>query len=118
MTELRSNNQRLSKLMQKAKLEMPFSDFEETVMHRIHKETSTEQIVSTDRKLSFLFFVLGTIFGFVVNFLLQRSQYTFAHIPPETTLLIFQLGFVFIVLLQLDKYLRLIKKRKRQHQPG
>lgn len=104
--------------MQKTKLEMPFSDFEDTVMFRIHKEVLTEQILSRDRKLSFLFFVLGTIFGLIINFLLQRSQYTFPNISPETTLLIFQLGLVLIVLLQLDKYLRLMKKRKKQQQPA
>ncbi len=97
---------------------MPFTDFEETVMHRIHRETSFEQILSRDRKLSFLFFGLGTIFGLIINFILQSSQYTFPNISPETTLLIFQLGFVLIVLLYLDKYLRLMKKRKKQQQPA
>lgn len=105
-----TNNERiLSELMQKSRLEMPFSDFEETVMLRIEKLSFQEETVLRDRKLSFIFFMLGTCLGLILNFILQNLRYRFLNIPSETILLVFQAGFVLLFLIQLDRNLSLIK---------
>ena len=110
------DNKQLSQLMRKAKLEMPFSDFEETVMLIINRETGRKQVLSRDRKLSFFFFLLGTGLGLVINSLLQRAQYTFLDMPPATTILLFQLAFVLLFLVQLEKNLHLMERWKDQRQ--
>jgi hypothetical protein len=110
------NDRHLSQLMQKSRLEMPFSDFEETVMLRIQKETVQEQIVSRDRKLSFIFFISGTCLGLILNFILQQVHSTFLNIPSDTILLVFQTGFVLLFLIQLDRNLPLLKQWKKHRQ--
>ena len=110
-----NNDRLLSQLMQKSKLEMPFGDFEETVMQRIHSEAKQYDLLLHDRKLSFLFFVLGTGFGLVINFILQRSQLTFPGISPQTSLLAFQLLFVLLFLTQLDNSVKLFRSIKNNH---
>jgi len=105
------NNERIiSQLMQKSQLEMPFSDFEESVMLRIEKLSAEEKTVSRDRKLSAVFFILGTFFGIILNFILQNAQYRFLNISSGTILLIFQTGFVLVFLIQLDRNFSLIKR--------
>ncbi len=116
MADTNSNTQQLSQLMKRTKLTMPFSDFEETVMHRIQLEANYKKVLTRDRKLSFLFFILGTVLGLTINSFLQKAQYTFLAIPPDTMLLIFQVAFVLIFLFQLEKNLHFIKKWKQQLQ--
>ncbi len=111
------NNKQLSQLMRKAKLEMPFSDFEETVMLRINRETARKPVLSRDRKLSIFFFLLGTCFGLIINSLLQRAQYTFLDMPPATTILLFQVVFVLLFLVQLERNLHLMERWKNQRKP-
>lgn len=114
MTVIDSHNDGLSQIMKKATLEMPFSDFEEIVMLRISKETIYKNVLSRDRKFSFIFFVLGTGLGLIINSILQKTRYSFLDSPPDITLLIFQAGFVLIFLVQLENNLHLIEKRKKQ----
>ncbi len=111
-----SSNRLLSELMQQSKLEMPFSDFEETTMHRIEQTMVQEVTVSRDRKLSFVFFVLGTCLGLVLNTILQRSEYSFLTLSTGTIVLVFQTGFILLFLIQLDKHSTLIKQWLRRRQ--
>ncbi len=107
------NDHLLSQLMRKSQLEMPFADFEETVMHRIQIEIKQKDLLLRYRKLSFLFFVLGTGFGLAINVILEKSQLTFPGISPQTTLLIFQSLFVLFFLTQLDNSIKLFRTVKK-----
>jgi hypothetical protein len=113
MLDNTNNDRLLSQLMQKSLLEMPFTDFEETVMHRIQSEVKQKSLLLRYRKLSFVFFVLGTGFGLAINFILQKSQLTFPGISPQTTLLIFQSLFVLLFLTQLDNSIQLFRSIKK-----
>ncbi len=107
-------DKQLSQIMKKSQLQMPFGDFEEMVMHRIQLESNHQQILSSDRKLSFFFFILGSTLGLVVNFILERSQHIFFGVSPETILLVFQVAFVLLFLIQLENFIKLRKKFKKQ----
>lgn len=113
MPDFNSTNKQFSKLMKRSKLEMPYSDFEENVMHRIRKEVLHRKVFSTDIKISFFFFLLGTVFGLQVNFSLQHSQQTIFGISAETTLLLFQVIFVLLFLTQLENFIKLIRRPKK-----
>ncbi len=113
MQDNTQNDRLLAQLMQKSHLEMPFTDFEETVMHRIQTEVKQKDLLLRYRKLSFLFFVLGTGFGLAINFILQWSQLSFPGISPQTTLLIFQSLFVLLFLTQLDNSIKLFRNLKK-----
>ncbi len=104
------NRDLLSELMQKNQLEMPFADFEETVMTRIRKIGNRKEAIERDRKWSFGFFIIGTSLGFVLNSLLQSAQFPFLPISSEKIVLIFQTVFVLLFLVQFEKNFALIKK--------
>ncbi len=91
---------------------MPFSDFEENVMHRIQSEAKQKEVFSLNIKLSFCFFLLGTALGLIINFFLQNSNITFLGISSENVLLIFQVSFVLLFLTQLESLIKLIRKIK------
>ena len=63
MPDMGSNDKLLSSIMQKSKLTMPFSDFEDKVMQRITKETIRKGAVLKNIKLSSLFFLLPELPG-------------------------------------------------------
>ena len=113
MQENQNNDPLISALLQKSLLEIPFSDFEETVMLRIQHETLFEKRILRDRKLSFLFFIAGTCLGLILNTILQRSKFTLPNIAHETTLLFFQTSFVLLVVLQLDRSFSLLKQWRK-----
>lgn len=114
MTDKRSNIDPLSGIMRKSRLEMPFSDFDETVMQRIRKGAIQKQTASREYKLSFIFFLLGIVSGLTAYAFLQKAQYSFFDIPPETIVLIFQIGFVVVFLIQFEKNLHMLDRwRKR-----
>ena len=113
MSTFRSDNKAFSQLMQKGKLEMPFSDFEETVMCRIQNEVEPDKKIVRPSKISFLFFILGTTLGLVLNSFLQNYHQFIFGMSPQNILLLFQVGFVLVFLIQLDGFLRLYVKRRR-----
>ncbi len=114
MTDIDSHNDGLSHIMKKATLKMPFSDFEEIIMHRISKEIINKNVVSRDRKISFIFFILGTGLGIIINSILQKTQYGFLNLSPEITLLSFQAGFILSFLIQLENNLLFLERKKNQ----
>jgi len=110
MEDFHLNNRTFTQIMKKSKLEMPFSDFDEVVMHRIRREANQTEGFSRDIKLSFFFFLLGTSLGLVINFFLQQLLSTFLGISADNVLLIFQLSFVLLFLTQLESLVKLLKK--------
>lgn len=106
----------LSQLMQKSGLEMPFADFEDTLMKRIEKISIESSPVSHDQKWSFIFFILGTCLGLLLNSLLEFSQLRSSIVFADTIVLVFQAIFVLLFLSQFEKHLSFIKqwmKRER-----
>ena len=103
-----SNDKRLSKIMKKSMLRMPFTDFEDKVMLGIHKQTRQKKTVVKDTRLSCLFFLLGTGFGLSINYLLSHASQSLMGFSPEQILLFFQVSYVFLFLTQLEKIFTLI----------
>lgn len=109
MQDHTENNNHFAKLMQKSMLDMPFSDFDEMVMQRITLEVTKQKTLAKDRKLSFLFFILGSCFGLIINTIIHKSNLIFFNISTETFSLIFQTIFVAFFLWQMEKNLPLLK---------
>ena len=108
-----SDDKRLSEIMSKSILRMPFTDFDDKVMAGIYKQVRHKKIIFNDARLSCLFFVLGTGFGLGINYLLSHASYRLLGFPPEQVLLFFQLGFVFFLIMQLERILMLFRSLKR-----
>lgn len=110
MIDFKSNNNDFSNLMKRSKLDLPFNDFEEIVIHRINRELLRKEVFTVDRKLSFFFFLLSTVIGLMVNSLLYQSQYTFLGISAENTAIVFQAIFVLLFFVQLENYFKFFGK--------
>ena len=108
----KSPEEALSGIMQRSMLRMPFADFEDKLMFAVVQQEQYKRKVSGDARLSCLFFLLGTGFGLTVNHFLSRLQLSLLGLSPEQFLLFFQVGFVFLLLTQLDKLLRLLHRLK------
>lgn len=93
-------------MMQKSKLEMPYSDFEDRVMQRIALEANFKKSISKNNQLSLLFFLLGTGFGLIVNLFLSQSGVNFFGIASDRILLFFQTGYVLLLVIQFEKIIR------------
>lgn len=114
MTHQNHHQPDLSALMQKSLVKMPFSDFEESVMHQIEIEVKKQASLLKDRNRSFFFFIAGSAIGIGISFILQQSEYFFLGMSPQTFLLSFQTIFVLFFLIQLEKFIHQFR-RSRQY---
>lgn len=97
-------------IMPQSDLEMPFGDFEDEVMMQIQKQKAREKAISTDRTLSWIFFVAGTIFGVIISLLLPNISIPVPGITSEQISLVFQVFLVLFVMLQLESLLSSTKQ--------
>ena len=99
-------------LFKESGLEVPFSDLEEAIMQRIQQDAVPEKGLSVDRKLSFFFFIAGTLLGLVLNSILQKLQNLFPGIPSGIAVLFFQLAFALFFLIKLEGFLKLASTKR------
>jgi len=107
-----NNEALLRKLFTNSQQPVTFSDMEESIMHRIHKEKLKEQVSLRDKKLSFLFFLAGTTLGIILNSFLQKIPPVFPAIPAGLPILVFQLVFALFFLIKLESFLKLFNRKK------
>lgn len=99
-------------LMKKSTREMPFADFENKLMEQIHKEASTSRSLLKDVKLSWFFFIVGTIFGLFLTVYSEQIKNPIFGFPVQRMILIIQIVFIILLLSQFDKLFELTRKRK------
>ena len=109
---MEGSKDKFSSLMRKGKLEMPFSDFEENTMKRIQAESKYKTSILHSFRISFIFFVLGTGFGLIVNNILANADNLIMGIEPDTVLMVFQMAFVLIFIMQSENIYKLFTKLK------
>lgn len=97
-------------VMSKSKLELPFPDFEDTVMMEIKTQELYRETYSTNIKLSWICFIAGTVFGIFLSILLPQFQLSLFGISPDNMLLGFQLLFSLFVLFSLESLIRYTHK--------
>jgi hypothetical protein len=104
----------ISELMVKSMREMPFDDFEEKLMCQIHQEAKTSHSFLKNIKLSWFFFIVGTIFGLFLSITIGQMNGTIFGFPAQRLILIAQVIFVILLLSQFDKLIELSRKRSKQ----
>lgn len=100
----------IRELMGKSAVKMPFAEFEDQLMQQIHKEAKTSRSFLKDVKLSWFFFIVGTLFGLFLNILVGEMNKTIFGFPAQRLALILQVLFVILLLLQFDKLIGLTKE--------
>jgi hypothetical protein len=99
----------IHELMGKSGAKMPFTDFEDKLMHQIHKEADTSRSFQKNVKLSWFFFTVGTLFGLFLNMIVGEMNKTIFGLPAHRFVMIVQSIFVILLLLQFDKLIELTK---------
>ena len=106
-------------IMSKSKLNVPFPDFDNHVMGLIEHQVLKKASISRDIKLSWIFFILGSIIGVILSILLQKSEGTILGVSFDKLVIPFLIVCSFLILSQfdilLDFYRRQKVKTKRWH---
>lgn len=103
----------LQEIMSKSKLQVPFSDFEDKVMRQVEMRRLQKDSASRDIKLSWIFFVTGSVFGIIISLILPFSQYSFGGIGLNRLTLPFQILFVLLFMTHLNNLLDFYKKTNK-----
>ena len=110
MDELNTNKEKdLDTLLSQSILEMPFSDFEDSVMQIIEEKSIRKSSISKELKLSRFFFILGSLFGITISILLSQLEEPIFNMSPKVMAFIFQITFATLFFTQIETYLKVKK---------
>ena len=101
----------IREMMAKSAEKMPFADFEDNMMEQIHREAKISRSFLKNVKLSWFFFVLGTIFGITLSVLISQLNITIMGFPVQRVILVAQAIFVVLALSQFDRLLAMTRNR-------
>lgn len=93
-------------IISKSNLELPFPDFEETLMMEINKLEVTREAYTASVKKSWVSFITGAIFGVILSLLLPQILPSFYGISADSLVLAFQFMISLFVLISLDSLIR------------
>ncbi len=108
MDELEKNDA-FADVMKKSELEMPFSDFEDSVMLLIEEKAARKHKIAKELKLSRFFFVIGSIFGFLISLLLLQLEEPILGIDQSIIAFGFQIVFATLFFTQVEAFFNIKK---------
>ena len=109
---MREEETYFKEIMSNGKLEMPFTDFEDNVMMHIEK-TTDKPVLAKEIRLSWIFFVLGSVFGIIISYILPRMKGPILGTDPQKLAVFFQIGFVVLLFTQLETLLKIKNGRQK-----
>lgn len=115
MKENMSEETFFREIMSKSKLEVPFSDFDDNVMMAVEKKVSRKESISGDLKLSWIFFIIGSVFGIAVSIALPAIREPVFGLHLNNLLIPFQIVFVLLLVSQLDNLVSFYNKRSQKN---
>lgn len=110
MEEDKSEETFFIELMSKSRLTFPFPDLEDNVMRIVELSQTKKNTIKREIRLSWIFFLLGSIFGITISILLPQLQVSVADQSLDKFVLPFQILFTFIFVNQLNNLIDLYKK--------
>ena len=112
MKEEKSEEAFLKELMSKSKLTFPFPDFEDNVIRIVESNQKKRNIIQRDLRLSWIFFLLGSLFGITISILLPKFQEPVLGLSVDKFTLPFQIIFIFLFITQLNNLIDYYSKTK------
>lgn len=97
-------------LMAKSKLSAPFSDLEDKIMIQLNKNLSAKNSTSKELKMSWVFFIFGTIVGIFISAILPTLKESILGVHLDRFSTLFQIIFTLLFITQLDSLLSFYKK--------
>jgi len=111
MKDIKSTDDELFKeIISKTRLNLPFSDFEDCVMDEIENRISNHNSISKEVKLSWIFFIAGSVFGIILSTILTQIHNPIFGMNPINLTIVFALVFATILFSQIDTLLKLNKR--------
>jgi len=110
----KNSEDKLKRLLNESRLQMPFDDFEDRLMVRINKKVRTERSIDKNIRLSWIFFALGTIFGLLLSVIVSPVKSILGFPVSGLTIPFFILG-VTLLLLFVEKLVNITLDRKKHH---
>ena len=89
---------------------MPFNDFEDNVMLQIENTVLHQKDLKKELKLSWIFFIAGSVCGIIVSFFIQQLHEPILGIQPANLSLLFQIIFATILFTKLDTLIKFSKR--------
>jgi hypothetical protein len=102
-------------IMSESKLKVPFSDFDDNVMTLIEKKFSRKASISRDLKLSWIFFIIGSVFGIIISIVLPDIHEPVLGIQIDKLTIPFQIIFTLLLISQLDNLISFYNKRSQKN---
>lgn len=97
-------------VMSNSKLEVPFPDLEDNVMMQIKENHVNQKIFLNNIRLSWVFFIIGSVFGFILAFALPQLQSSILGITSTQLAISLQVIIIVILLTQLDRLITITRK--------
>jgi hypothetical protein len=116
MKEENSEETFFTELMSKSKLHVPFSDFDSKVMRLIELSQMKRKSSQREVKLSWIFFLAGSVFGLFISIALPKFQGPLMGISVDKFLIPFQIIFALLFVIQINNlfdYYKITNKTKR-----
>jgi len=100
----------IGELMKRSARELPFADFEDKLMEQVYQKANLSRRVLKEVRLSWFFFIVGTLFGLFLNVVAAEFHKTIFGLSAQRVVFILQILFVIFLLFQFDKLVGLTKK--------
>lgn len=111
MKEIKTTNENFfQEVMSKSKLELPFHDFEDNVMFEIEKINLHQSSFSKELKLSWIFFIAGSVFGIVISLTLPQMHKSILGFQTDKFVIIFQVVFALLFFIQIDMLMKFFRR--------
>ncbi|TRX66335.1 hypothetical protein [Carboxylicivirga sp. M1479] len=107
-------DQQLKSLLRESKVEMPFSDFESKLMWRVRTELVGKRSVIKNLRLSWLFFVLGSVFGIAVSITLPMFQISIGGLDFQLLKYPLLASVLFLIFWQLDGMIKFTTRQRNK----
>lgn len=112
MKEIDSEDTFFMEIMSNSKLDVPSKNFDDDVMKLIEMRLTKKVSMTRDIALSWIFFILGSIFGTIATIFISKLKETFWGIPSDKITILFLIIFSFLVTTQLDSLIDFYKIKK------
>ncbi len=106
---------RLRSLLKESRLEMPFSDFEGKLMQQINASKKGKASIIKNLKLSWLFFLMGSIIGIAMSILVPMLPLNIAGVEMHVFKYPILVIVLFVIMWQFDSMLKLTSRCKNDH---
>ena len=107
------NDKRLKELLSDSKVEMPFSDFENNLMRRVKTELNGKRVIHKNLRLSWLFFLLGSVFGLAISIGLPTLKVELAGWELQSIKYPLMTIVLFIIIWQLEGLIKLTVRNRK-----